>query len=571
MYVSMPIGANKRMARDKVLIERMDILDKARISVLDIVGARSALLELFGREISRKTYLDAVVDLIRAWTGARYIGIRILDKDGRIPYESYIGFDKEFWESENWLSTKKDQCACIRVVTGKPEPQDMPMMTLAGSFSTGDSLAFVNDLSEAQKERFRGVCVCRGFMSISIIPIRFNKNIIGAIHIADKKKHKITLEMVEFLEQMTPMIGVAINKFSYQDKINKANRALKMLSLCNHTLIHAEKEKELLDNICKIIVETGGYRMAWVGNVEWDDYKSVRAIAQKGFEDGYLKTANVSWSEKTIKGRGPTGTSIRLKKTFIGKDFLMDKKLLPWREQALKRGYRSSIALPLKSGDAVFGALMIYSSETNSFDKDEVSLLEELAADLAFGVNTLRMKEKQKKSEEQLVESYKHLGTINRKISLLLEMEARGKKRKKKEIAGYILSSAMNLAGASMGLIYSLDEKDCFHLLSGEGISAKNKKNFEKIYRKECSISKQFSREQSILKGDPKKVSLGAVSLDKKLSYFLALPLRIGREVRGFIFLGFQNKSPVESYELEFYEVFAIHAASALSNAGILK
>ncbi|MDQ1283969.1 MAG: hypothetical protein QG620_317 [Patescibacteria group bacterium] len=545
--------------------------EKSADEPLKMVSAKNRLLELLGEEISRKTYLDEVVKLIQSWTGAKYVGLRILDKDGRIPYEAYVGFDKEFWESENWLSVRKDHCACIRVVTGKPEPQDMVAMTRAGSFSSGNTLKFLQGLSEEQKERFRGVCVCRGFMSISIIPIRYHQKILGAIHIADKRKNKVPLETVEFLEEMTPLIGAAINKFSHQDGLERANRALKMLSQCNHTLIHIENEKELLDSICKIIVETGGYRMAWVGSAEEDEYKSVKAIAQKGFEDGYLKTANVSWSDETVKGRGPTGTSIRTGRTILGKDFLTDEDLLPWRDQALKRGYRCSIALPLKSSGKVFGSLTIYSAEINSFDKDEVKLLEELANDLAFGVGMTRMRESQKKSEDRLIESYRHVGTINRKISFLLDLERHVRRKKKKELAFYILYSAMSFSEADIGLIYLRDKSGEFRLLCAEGASAKNKKNMGKISSKKCQMMKTLIREKSVTKGYFKKNDLTWANPDKKLRYFLALPLKSEKKLKGFIFLGFKDKSGMESHELEFYEVFAIHASMALSNAGVLK
>ncbi|OGI29659.1 MAG: hypothetical protein A2288_00895 [Candidatus Moranbacteria bacterium RIFOXYA12_FULL_44_15] len=544
---------------------------KSNGNLSEIVSAKNALLELLGEDITKKEYLDEVVKFIKSRTGAEYIGIRILDKNGSIPYESYIGFDKEFWESENWLSVKKDQCACIRVVTGKPEPQDMPAMTRSGSFSSGDTLKFLQGLSEKEKERFRGVCVCRGFMSISIIPIRHRQKILGAIHIADKRKNKVPLETVEFLEEMTPLIGAAINKFGYQDRLERANRDLKVLSRCNHILIHAKKEKELLDDVCKIIVEAGGYRMAWVGIAEDDDYKSVKAAAQRGFEDEYLESAQVSWSDKIVKGRGPTGMSIRTGRTVIGKDFLTDKKLLPWREQALKRGYRCSIALPLKFAGKIFGSLMIYSAETNSFDKNEVKLLEELANDLAFGISTIRMREDQKRSEDRLIESYRHLGTINRKISFLLDLERHVKRKKKKELAFYLLYSAISFSEADLGLVYIRDKNGSFRLLCAEGMSVRNRRNAEKVSSKKCRMVKALVREKSVIKGYSGRYDLDWVNPERKLKYFLALPLKREKKVEGFIFLGFKNKNGMESHESEFYEIFAIHASMALVNAGILK
>ena len=133
-------------------------------------NATNALLELFARKFARKEYLDAVVELIRRWSGCRCVGIRVLDEQGDIPYESYVGYSQEFVKSECWLSIERDQCACIRVITEKPEPQDASVMTPAGSFRCDNTIEFVGELSEEERARFRGVCVQSGFASLAIVP-----------------------------------------------------------------------------------------------------------------------------------------------------------------------------------------------------------------------------------------------------------------------------------------------------------------------------------------------------------------------------------------------------------------
>ena len=129
--------------------------------------------------------------------------------------------------------------------------------------------------------------------------------------------------------------------------------------------------------------------MAWVGFSEHDQRKSVRPVAHCGVADGYLDDAEISWAD-TEHGRGPTGTAARTGTVQVSRDFGSNPRVLPWRAKALGRGYASSIALPLVAGSDTFGVLSIYSSETDAFDNDEVSLLKELAADLSFGVHTHR-------------------------------------------------------------------------------------------------------------------------------------------------------------------------------------
>ena len=171
--------------------------------------------------------------------------------------------------------------------------------------------------------------------------------------------------------------------------LEKANRALRTLSACNEALVRAGNESELLDPICRLIVETGGYRMAWVGFPEQGPAKRVRPVAHHGHDEGYLAAANISWAD-VERGRGPSGTAIRTGSVQIERDFLTNPALAPWREAARERGYRSSIALPLKSSAGTLGVLTIYAAERNAFDEAEVELLQELAEDLAFGIETLR-------------------------------------------------------------------------------------------------------------------------------------------------------------------------------------
>ena len=180
-------------------------------------------------------------------------------------------------------------------------------------------------------------------------------------------------------------------------------RALKLLSQCRMALVHAQNEQQLLVDICRHGVKIGGYLMAWVGYAEDDAAKTVRPVAYSGHDEGYLDSAKVTWAD-TERGRGPTGTAIRNGITVVTHDYLNNPKMAPWREAAAKRGYQSSIALPLIVNQRVLGALNIYSAEPFGLGQEEVALLEELACDLAYGIDTLRNRIERKRAEAALAE-----------------------------------------------------------------------------------------------------------------------------------------------------------------------
>ena len=188
----------------------------------------------------------------------------------------------------------------------------------------------------------------------------------------------------------------------------KTVRALEALSQCCRALVHAHEESELLAQVCQIIVGTVGYRLAWVGLAERNDQKSVRPVAQAGFEDGYLQAVNVSWAD-VERGRGPTGTSIRTAVPCIIKDTHIAPNFAPWRDQAVRRGFGSVVGLPLISDETVIGAITIYAPEPDAFDPDEVDLLRELADNLAYGMMALRTRSAQKEAEVSLRESHQQL------------------------------------------------------------------------------------------------------------------------------------------------------------------
>ena len=181
-------------------------------------------------------------------------------------------------------------------------------------------------------------------------------------------------------------------------RINRANRAL---SRCNEALIRATDESILLQQICDLIVEEAGYRLCWVGQAEHDEAKSVRPLAQAGFEEGYLNMLNITWAD-TERGRGPTGTCIRTRQPVLVKNIATDPTMAPWRAEALKRGYASSLAIPLLIDSAAFGALTIYAAEPEAFGAEEVTLLTELADDMAFGITTLRTRIERARAEEEI-------------------------------------------------------------------------------------------------------------------------------------------------------------------------
>jgi PAS domain S-box-containing protein len=223
----------------------------------------------------------------------------------------------------------------------------------------------------------------------------------GALGAHTQRRRTFTPDEVNFLQSVANVLGAAIERKRAEAELLRTNRANRALSRCNQAVIRAVNEPTLLQQICQIVVEDAGYRLCWVGQIENDEAKSVRPVAQAGFEEGYLNTLKITWAD-TERGRGPTGTCVRTGQTTVAKNIATDPNMIPWRAEALKRGYASSIAIPLVVDSAVFGALSIYAEEAEAFGAEEVTLLTELANDLAFGISTLRARIERMRAEEEI-------------------------------------------------------------------------------------------------------------------------------------------------------------------------
>ena len=178
----------------------------------------------------------------------------------------------------------------------------------------------------------------------------------------------------------------------------RVNRALRTLSAGNTALVHASDEQQLIEQMCRILVETGGYRSAWVGYAESDEGKTVRPIAHYIQANGYVERGSVTWSGDAA-GQGPSGIAIRTVKPQIVQDALTDPAYAPWRDDAIRLGYASVASFPLRDAkQSVFGVLCIYAAESGGFTQEESDLLAEFAGDLAFGIRSIRERTAHEKS-----------------------------------------------------------------------------------------------------------------------------------------------------------------------------
>jgi PAS domain S-box-containing protein/putative nucleotidyltransferase with HDIG domain len=183
-----------------------------------------------------------------------------------------------------------------------------------------------------------------------------------------------------------------------EDRLRRINRTLRTLSAGNIALVKAVDDVQLLDAVCRVIVEKGEYRMAWVGYVE-NDAKRVVPMACRGLGKSALARLQLGWEDAA--NEGSVAKVVRTATLHICRDIQTGSDCESYRELAAEQGWNANLTVPLWDGMRVFGVLSIFSSDPEAFGQDEVALLSELGGDLAYGINALKIRAERDEAMEK--------------------------------------------------------------------------------------------------------------------------------------------------------------------------
>lgn len=232
--------------------------------------------------------------------------------------------------------------------------------------------------------------------------------------IINKKKDGLLFTGLEMISPIKNTRGetenyiAIIHDFSEQKRteieLKKSNRALKTISTCNSALIHSTNEKELLDNICRMIVETGGYSFAWIGLPGKDSRLAITPAAYYGINENKLKLMMPYLSFKD-SSQNPIIKALESKQVQVVKYSVDETEFFVRNRFVAENNFQSMIAFPLIEDSETIGVLCIYSNNLETFNDEEINLLNELSDDLSYGIKTLRVKEEREKTRLLLTES----------------------------------------------------------------------------------------------------------------------------------------------------------------------
>jgi len=181
---------------------------------------------------------------------------------------------------------------------------------------------------------------------------------------------------------ITAFISDITERKNAEKQILKLNRIYAVLSNVNQTIVRIREPHELMNEVCRIAVEFGKFKMAWMGLVNEQTYK-IDILASYGESGEYLDRIDIDLKD-TNRSSGPSGIAVKTGNNKICNNIFEDKSMEPWRECALKNGYKSSAAFPLIISDRVIGVFNLYSDETYFFQEEDIKLIDEIAIDISF-------------------------------------------------------------------------------------------------------------------------------------------------------------------------------------------
>ncbi|MEN9686143.1 MAG: hypothetical protein RLZZ28_1929 [Bacteroidota bacterium] len=237
--------------------------------------------------------------------------------------------------------------------------------------------------------------------SLNLQQVEKNKN----AHIIEENKGQLFLliffEFIILSITLIVLVNNIVHKKKKNEEIAKANRFLRFNAFINDLILNENNLEKLFEGFTSISVSAGGFRFAFVAKPD-DTTRLLKVICWDGFENGYLNLVKNISSDFRPEGQGPTGKAIREKHYQYCNDIATDPIMLPWREQALRNNYRSSITLPVIVENKVFVVLSLYTDKANFFNPQELDMLQKIAANYSFAITNILINERRLLAESNL-------------------------------------------------------------------------------------------------------------------------------------------------------------------------
>jgi diguanylate cyclase (GGDEF)-like protein/PAS domain S-box-containing protein len=476
-----------------------------------------------------------------------------------------------------WIGIVDKAAGVVRPVASAGEVRDFfesAPMALTANTPSGHGLSgravrtmqplVSNDVASDPQRMMKKALAERGVNSLAVIPLIVGGEAIGVLAFYSADIGFFDDEEMKLLVELAGNIAFALDHIEKAEKLERMTRVNAMLSGINGAIVRIRGRQELFEEACRIAVETGGLRFAWLCLVDEAEMR-LRPVASAGSDDGFMETIRdrLSLRDGAPGGHGVGAKAVRERRALALNDVQANADFKYTMAHA-DQGIRSVAALPLLIAGRAVGALALYAGEVGFFDDDEMKLLNEVSSNIAFGLEHIEKEEK----VQRLTRVYAVLSGVN---SLIVRARDRDELfREACRIAveegalpmawiGIVDPSIMRIllvasAGVDEGLLSAIKNL----LSSSDGVPLGNNMAARAIREKKAGVSNDA-------RNDPKLV-LSRNHLESGLRSMAMLPLIVSGEAVGVFGLYSNETGFFDEEEMKLLTELAGDIAFALEN-----
>lgn len=287
--------------------------------------------------------------------------------------------------------------------------------------------------------------------------------------------------------------------FRHPVNTSRSLAILRLVNQCRQLLIRTMEEKQLLEDICKAMVNAGTYQMAWIGSAPAEANKKSRRVPPMQFEAGFPEKTQDMWAAGQTKHQGK---NMHARYPHVIQDVFSPLHTRQWQEQATKYSFNAVSVLPLSFNGHMLGTLNLYANDKHAFESEEVTTLVGLAEDIACSIEHLRSQLAQQQTLQQLNRSEKYFhALIEHALDIVMVVNTKG-------IPAFVSPSMQRMLGYStadtrdkpiMDYVHPEDKELVKALLDTVSMKGSIQKNEARFRHKEgtwfhfdCTISNQI-------------------------------------------------------------------------------
>jgi diguanylate cyclase (GGDEF)-like protein len=312
------------------------------------------------------------------------------------------------------------------------------------------------------------------------LPLTCNGRSVGVLLVTLREAGSLDEQILSLLTRLSANISYALDNFEREASRRRLSRMLAALSATNEAIIRAKSREELFNLVCEAAVHGAKFNSASVALVH-PGSEFFHIAASSGVDSAGMKNRKFAITPSIPEGRGLAGTAFRTQQPCFSNDYLTDERSLPWRDDAIRIGVKSSAVMPLVNGGTSLGVLIFNSTERDTFTPEMIELLWRLAENVSFALNGFDHIDEKSRVEEQKERVTRMLTALSATNEAIMRAKSRS------ELFELVCEAAVyggKFTSTTIG--FARTGNEYLDMVASAGPTAAKSKNFRLSVKEDC-------------------------------------------------------------------------------------